>query len=160
MTQPPRGEGQAQYARAGADEESCCPTPPEATMIQRLRPAKLVAALASLALVLGTASAAEADPKADYQLVAVVYEHADYDGESYYIYAPPCKSNNRPESLNELGYGWNDHISSIDLYEQHSCVVTLFEHTWLSGARKKIWRDTADLEDWNDRTSSLSFTFN
>ncbi|ANW18894.1 hypothetical protein [Streptomyces clavuligerus] len=129
-------------------------------MIQRLRPAKLVAALASLALVLGTASAAEADPKADYQLVAVVYEHADYDGESYYIYAPPCKSNNRPESLNELGYGWNDHISSIDLYEQHSCVVTLFEHTWLSGARKKIWRDTADLEDWNDRTSSLSFTFN
>lgn len=128
-------------------------------MIQRLRPAKLVAALASLALALGTASTAEADPKADYQLIAVVYEHANYEGEAYYLYAPPCKAFSKPENINELYDGWNDRISSIDLYTEHKCLIVLFEHTWLGGPRRSIRDDVADLGDWHDRTSSVSFTF-
>ncbi|ANW18895.1 hypothetical protein [Streptomyces clavuligerus] len=127
-------------------------------MIKRLRPAKLVAALASLALALGTASTAEADPKADYQLIAIAYEDTYYGGEAYYLYGPPCKPYSQPEYINELYYGWNDQISSIDMNTQHKCFVVLFEHTWASGARKSIRNDVADLGDWNDRTSSLSFT--
>ncbi|MEU9332458.1 hypothetical protein AB0D49_04725 [Streptomyces sp. NPDC048290] len=128
-------------------------------MAKRFGMKKALAGVAGLMLALGAAGTAEAASSAaaaEYIVVAVAYEHANYGGESYELWARPCDTTGT-QYINDLG-GWNNHISSIDIRGSR-CVVTLFSGTYAGGYRKSFYGDSSYVgNDFNDRARSLTFS--
>ncbi|MEU9336505.1 hypothetical protein AB0D49_25585 [Streptomyces sp. NPDC048290] len=134
-------------------------------MVRRFRPAKLMAAAAGSVLLLcatGTADAASSADRAPAAqvLVAIAYEDADYGGAQLSLYGDRCTNPGRPQHINELPYGWNDQISSIDLVGNSRCAVILHENTHAGGSTKSVYSDVSNLGGWGDRASSVSYSYN
>ncbi|EDY49133.1 hypothetical protein [Streptomyces clavuligerus] len=127
-------------------------------MLQRLVPAALTTAAAGLSLVLGAAGTADATPAHERIgvgafRVAIVYEHANFEGAALSLYASDCVFS---RSWRNLPHEWNDRISSISI--EHGCSMVAYEHWDISGALTRYRLLAPNLgTEWNDRISSLAF---
>ncbi|MER7045462.1 hypothetical protein [Streptomyces jumonjinensis] len=133
-------------------------------MFTRFRAAGALAVAAGITMVLGlsgTAGAADAGPRTlsvgtGQVHVATGWEHTFYDGAAIYFYAEDCRSAGR-QPLDSLPDGWNDRLSSLQIYGQ--CSVRLYEHYSRQG--RHVWHNAnsriPDLWGYNDRTSSMLF---
>jgi hypothetical protein len=76
---------------------------------------------------------------------ACFYEDADYRGDKFCM--------NSGESQRNIGDRWNDKISSIRIYG--GAQVTVFEHENFKGNSRSFRSDVSNLQDWNDRITSI-----
>ncbi|ANW18471.1 hypothetical protein [Streptomyces clavuligerus] len=132
-------------------------------MVQRTGTKALVTAGACLALLIGTAGVADAAPRPERTgphggiLVAIGYEHINFEGERYPFYADECRGNAAPQHQDVIEERWNDRISSIHTLK--SCALIVYEHGALGGKWNRLPAvgAYASLPGFNDMISSVSF---
>ncbi|ANW22279.1 beta/gamma crystallin-related protein [Streptomyces clavuligerus] len=126
-------------------------------MLRRLRSTGLLAGAASLLLALGTTGPADAAPQHQRfgtggNLVAIVYEHMNFQGASLSLYSESCVFGEQHQNLPGQ---WNDQISSIRILG--GCDLRGYEHTDHGGNVARWNRSSSYLAHWNDRISSVGF---
>jgi hypothetical protein len=82
-------------------------------------------------------------------LIAVFYEHWQYEGASLTVRGKDCYAN-----VSQLTrHNWNDVITSFRVY--NGCSLTLYEHEFFKGREGYYYENILELGPLNDKTSSL-----
>lgn len=91
---------------------------------------------------------ANALPAQAHEICAILYEHADFGGNSYVVFGDYTE-------VPYVGKWWNDRISSVRVVP--GCSLTLFEHTNYQGLPYHIDSDLSYVGNlFNDRASAFT----
>ena len=81
-------------------------------------------------------------------ICAILFEHANFGGETYIIYNPDANTS-------FVGDWWNDKVSSVSVMP--NCRITLFEHPNFGGNTINLYGYNSFAGDyWDEKASSFA----